>query len=88
MIYKTVEYVYSRTLDYHKCFSLFHFSFYIVSLIEVTRNVYKTNMNISVKNGSMAELSCPIDIVLTRKVGLHNQGVLTKKSTLFLCQTI
>uniref|UniRef100_A0A3Q0KL32 Neurotracting/lsamp/neurotrimin/obcam related cell adhesion molecule n=1 Tax=Schistosoma mansoni TaxID=6183 RepID=A0A3Q0KL32_SCHMA len=38
-----------------------------VSLTEVKQNVYETNMNISVKNGSMAELSCPIDIVLTRK---------------------
>ncbi|XP_018648841.1 neurotracting/lsamp/neurotrimin/obcam related cell adhesion molecule [Schistosoma mansoni] len=38
-----------------------------MSLTEVKQNVYETNMNISVKNGSMAELSCPIDIVLTRK---------------------
>ncbi|TNN11910.1 Opioid-binding protein/cell adhesion molecule isoform 1 [Schistosoma japonicum] len=38
-----------------------------VSLTEAKRTVYETNMNISVRNGSMAELSCPLDIVLTRK---------------------
>ncbi|KAK4473966.1 hypothetical protein MN116_003286 [Schistosoma mekongi] len=44
-----------------------HFHLLQVSLIEVKRTVYETNMNISVRNGSMAELSCPIDIVLSRK---------------------
>ncbi|CAH8456166.1 unnamed protein product [Schistosoma rodhaini] len=54
-----------------------------VSLTEVKQNVYETNMNISVKNGSMAELSCPIDIVLTRKDLLK-----TKALSLYLRPTL
>nr|CAH8830732.1 unnamed protein product [Trichobilharzia regenti] len=38
-----------------------------IPIIEVTRTVHETKMNISVRNGSTAELSCPIDIILNRK---------------------